>query len=53
MIENGVNPDALAVRVFDSEVAWRLLTSRVQTVIKDLRKEGAAQKHVSNAPIAE
>ncbi|KAJ5212641.1 uncharacterized protein N7498_004287 [Penicillium cinerascens] len=35
MIENGVNPDALA------------------TVIKDLRKEGAAQKHVSNAPVAE
>ncbi|OQD67270.1 hypothetical protein PENDEC_c040G07017 [Penicillium decumbens] len=35
MIENGVNPDALA------------------TVIKDLRKEGAAQRRVSNAPAAE
>ncbi|KAJ5131763.1 Protein of unknown function DUF3743 [Penicillium atrosanguineum] len=35
MIENGVNPDALA------------------TVIKDLRKEGATQKRVSNAPAAE
>ncbi|KAJ6131069.1 Protein of unknown function DUF3743 [Penicillium sp. IBT 18751x] len=35
MIENGVNPDALA------------------TVIKDLRKEGATQKRISQAPAAE
>jgi hypothetical protein len=29
------------------------LANFVQTVIKDLRKEGAAQKRVSNAPAAE
>ncbi|KAJ5880633.1 uncharacterized protein N7473_011686 [Penicillium subrubescens] len=34
LIENGVNPDALA------------------TVIKDLRKEAASNKRVSNAPPA-
>ncbi|KAF3384802.1 Mitotic-spindle organizing protein 1 [Penicillium rolfsii] len=34
LIENGVNPDALA------------------TVIKDLRKEAASSKRVSNAPPA-
>lgn len=63
LIENGVNPDALAVRVSpetnNSTLRallgfWRYLSadSTLQTVIKDLRKE-TGSKRVGNAPAME